>query len=103
MLASSSSSSSRSEVSRNRVLDQTNTEMVITEVRHDYGLGVNLRSVRGQTYIWHAGANDGFRGGMLAHPTLGYGLVVLTNSDRGNRLTESLIGVIGRREGWPGF
>ena len=87
----------------NRVLDQANTETVITEVRHDYGLGVNLRSVRGQTYIWHAGANDGFRGGMLAHPTLGYGLVVLTNSDRGNRLTESLIGVIGRREGWPGF
>jgi CubicO group peptidase (beta-lactamase class C family) len=87
----------------NIVLTQENTQMALTEVMNDYALGFGLRSLHGQTYIWHAGANDGFRGGMLAHPTLGYGLVVLTNSDRGNQLTEALIEVIGKREGWPGY
>ena len=87
----------------NRVLSAENAQMLITEVRDDYGLGISLRGMHGQRYIWHAGANDVFRGGMLAHPSLGYGLVVLTNSDRGNDLTESLIEVIGKREGWPGF
>jgi len=87
----------------NVVLAQGNAEMLVTEVMEDYALGVGLRTIRGETYIWHAGANDGFRGGMLAHPTLGYGLVVLTNSDYGNELTEALIEVIGRREHWPGF
>jgi len=87
----------------NLVLTQQNTQMAVTEVMNDYALGFGLRSLHGQTYIWHAGANDGFRGGMLAHPTLGYGLVILTNSDRGNELTEALIEVIGERERWPGF
>jgi len=87
----------------NRVLTRENTQMVLTEVMNDYALGFSLRSLHGQTYIWHAGANDGYRGGMLAHPTLGYGLVVLTNSDRGDQLTEALFEVIGRREGWAGY
>lgn len=87
----------------NRVLTRANTEMMVTEVMHDYALGLNLRSLHGQTYLWHAGANDGFRGGVLAHPTLGYGVVVLTNSDRGNELTESVLEVIGKREEWPGY
>ncbi len=87
----------------NRVLTQENTQMLLTEVKNSYALGFGLRSLHGQTYIWHAGANDGFRGGMLAHPTLGYGLVVLTNSDRGNELTEAVIELIGKQEGWPGY
>lgn len=87
----------------NRVLSRESAEMLIAEVRERYGLGVGLRSIHGQTYLWHAGANDGFRGGMLAHPTLGYGLVVLTNSDRGDELTEAVIAVIGKREHWPGY
>jgi hypothetical protein len=40
---------------------------------------------------------------MLAHPTLGYGLVVLTNSDHGDELTEAVIELVGKREHWPGF
>jgi len=87
----------------NRVLTQENTQLLLTEVMSDYALGFNLRLLHGQIYIWHAGANDGFRGGMLAHPTLGYGVVVLTNSDHGNDLTEAVVDLIGRREGWPGY
>jgi CubicO group peptidase (beta-lactamase class C family) len=87
----------------NRVLTRENTELLVTEVMDDHSLAFYLRSIHGQRYLWHAGANDGFRGGMLAHQTLGHGVVVLTNSDNGNKLTEAVIDVIGKRERWPGF
>jgi CubicO group peptidase (beta-lactamase class C family) len=87
----------------NRVLDQDNTSMLLTEVRDDYALGFGLRWIRGQPYFWHAGANDGFRSTMVAHRTGGHGLVIMTNSDNGLELSEAVIDLIGEREGWPGF
>ncbi len=87
----------------NRVLSQANTELFVTEVRDDHSVAFYLRKMHGQRYLWHAGANDGFRGGMAAHPTEGYGVVVLTNSDNGSELTEAVLEVIGKREGWRGF
>jgi CubicO group peptidase (beta-lactamase class C family) len=87
----------------NRVLSRANTELLVTEVKSDHSLAFYTRSIRGEPYLWHAGANDGFRGGMAAHLSAGHGVVVLTNSDHGNELTEAIINVIGERERWPGF
>ena len=87
----------------NKVLSTANTELLVTEVMDDHSLAFFLRTMHGQRYLWHAGANDGFRGGMAAHPTGGYGVVVLTNSDNGSELTEAVIEVVGQREGWPRF
>jgi CubicO group peptidase (beta-lactamase class C family) len=86
----------------NKVLTKENVELLLTEVKNDYALGFGLRRVNGQQFFWHAGANDGFRGGMLGHLSLGYGVVVQTNSDNGSDLTEAVIGLIGSREGWQG-
>jgi CubicO group peptidase (beta-lactamase class C family) len=87
----------------NKVLSRENAELLVREVKNDHSLAFYERSIRGQPYLWHAGANDGFRGGMAAHRTHGHGVVVLTNSDNGSELTEVIIKVIGEREGWPGF
>ena len=88
----------------NSVLSKENAELLVTEVRNDYALGLALRSDRGQPYFWHAGANDGFRCAMIAHLSKGYGLVIMTNSDNGEpELSEAVIKLIGRREGWPGY
>jgi CubicO group peptidase (beta-lactamase class C family) len=87
----------------NRVLNRATTELLVTEVKDDHSLAFFLRSIQGEPYLWHAGANDGFRGGMAGHLSAGHGVVVLTNSDRGNELTEAVIDVIGKRESWPGF
>lgn len=88
----------------NLVLSRDHAELMLREVRNDYGLGLALRSDGGQVYFWHAGANDGFRSAMIAHPSRGYGLVIMTNSDNGQpALSEAVIELIGRREGWPGF
>ena len=88
----------------NKVLTRENAELFITEVESDYGLGIALRSLRGPPYFWHAGANDGFRCAMIAHISRGHGLVIMTNSDNGQpKLTEAVIKLVGRREGWPGY
>jgi CubicO group peptidase (beta-lactamase class C family) len=87
----------------NRVLDRAHTELLLTEVQNDYGLGLFLWEIEGQPYFGHYGANDGFRGRMVAHRSGGWGAVVLTNSDRGHEFADAVIQVIGEREGWPGF
>jgi len=87
----------------NRVLSRENAELLLTEVKHDYGLGFDLWVRRGQPYFGHGGANDGFRGRMVAHRTAGYGMVILTNSDNGLELARAIVQLIGEREGWPGY
>ena len=87
----------------NRVLSRESATLLLTEVRDDYALGFGLRSLRGQPYFWHNGANDGFRGAMVAHLSRGHGVVILTNSDNGSELSEAVIELIGKREGWPGY
>ena len=85
------------------MLSRENTELLLTEVERDYALGFDLWTIRGQPYFGHSGANDGFRCRMLAHRTGGYGVVILTNSDYGNELSDAVVQLIGEREGWPGF
>jgi hypothetical protein len=70
---------------------------------NDYALGFALVRRHGEPYFEHQGANDGFRSSMVAHLTSGYGVVVLTNSDNGDKLAESVIALIGEREHWPGY
>ena len=84
-------------------LTRASAETLLTEVDRAYGLGFNLLSLPGYAYFGHRGANDGFRGGMIAHTTSGDGLVLLTNSDRGSDLWPDALEVIAEREGWPGF
>jgi hypothetical protein len=87
----------------NRVLHRQNTELLLTEVERDYALGFDLWVHRGAPYFGHGGANDGFRGRMVAHLTAGYGVVILTNSDNGSELSDAVLRLIGQREGWPGY
>lgn len=87
----------------NRVLSRESAELLLTEVKRDYSLGFDLWIHKGQPYFGHGGANDGFRGRMVAHRTAGYGVVILTNSDNGLELSAAVVRLIGEREGWPGY
>ena len=51
-----------------------------------YGLGWRLEDTAKGRSFWHSGYNDGFHSFALGDPEGRYGVVVLTNSDRGNRL-----------------
>jgi CubicO group peptidase (beta-lactamase class C family) len=85
------------------VLTRASVELLVTEVRRQYGLGFDLSTRLGQPYFGHQGANDGFRGGMIAHRSSGDGAVILTNSDRGSDLFADVVRIIGARESWPGY
>ena len=87
----------------NHVLSNENAELLLREVKREYALGFNLWSHRGQPYFGHCGANDGFRGRMVAHRTEGYGVVILTNSDNGLEMSDAVVRLIGQREGWTGY
>ncbi len=87
----------------NQVLDQELVELMLTEVSGGFGLGFAVWSNRGEPYFGHGGANEGYRCFMLAHRSLGFGVVVMTNSDNGSDLADAVIELIGEREGWPGY
>ena len=87
----------------NQVLSRENAELLLREVKRNYALGFDLWTHRGQPYFGHSGANDGFRGRMVAHRSAGYGAVILTNSDNGLEFSDAVIRLIGQREGWPGY
>lgn len=87
----------------NAVLSRENARLLVTEVKRDYSLGFDLWLLHGHLYFGHSGANDGFRGRMVANRTDGFGVVILTNSDNGHLLSDAVVELIGKREGWPGF
>lgn len=87
----------------NAVLTRENTQLLLTEVEHDYALGLEVWEHDGEPFFGHSGANDGFRGRMVAHRTAGFGVVILTNSDNGLEFAEAVLRLISEREGWPGY
>jgi CubicO group peptidase (beta-lactamase class C family) len=87
----------------NKVLSRENTEVLLAEVEDGYALGLGVWTEKGQPYFGHDGANDGFRCRMVAHRTGGYGVVILTNSDNGLELSDAVVDLIGKREGWLGY
>lgn len=51
-----------------------------------YGLGWRIEQTPAGKAFWHSGYNDGFHSFALGDPAGRFGVVVLTNSDRGDRL-----------------
>ncbi len=64
-----------------------------------YGLGWRLEQTHEGTVFWHSGYNDGFHSFALGDPAARSGVVVVTNSDRGDWLRWPVVnGATGRGE-----
>ncbi len=64
-----------------------------------YGLGWRLEQTHEGTVFWHSGYNDGFHSFALGDPAGRFGVVVVTNSDRGDWLRWPVVnGATGRGE-----
>jgi CubicO group peptidase (beta-lactamase class C family) len=64
-----------------------------------YGLGWRLEQTHEGTVFWHSGYNDGFHSFALGDPTGRFGVVAVTNSDRGDWLRWPVVhGATGRGE-----
>ena len=68
----------------------------------DWGMGWGLGGAGDTRYFWHSGSNAGFKSMLFAYRN-GEGVVIMTNSDTGERLAADLARTIAYEYGWPDF
>lgn len=67
----------------------------------NWGLGVSVAGEGEWLRFGHGGANAGYRANLTAYPNRGDGIVIMTNSDNGERLFRPIAIAVGRVFGWP--
>jgi hypothetical protein len=65
------------------------------------GLGAAVTDAGGSLVLMKRGQNVGYQGYLILFPAEGRGMVVMTNSDNGSVLAESLIRRAAQLYGWP--
>lgn len=84
------------------LLSGDSVRAMIEPASEHYGLGAEVLDWGGERWFGHSGRNEGFESYLLVHPTRPLALAVMINSERTPAL-ETLVQVVARREGWPGF
>jgi len=77
-----------------KLLEQSNDyvrNIMLEEGTAEYGLGIEIEHLEGLDFLYHLGANFGWRSGLYMIPKLHKGLVVLTNSESGCFLTNEIV------------
>ena len=86
-----------------KVLSQAMTEKMLTPFVADFiGLGLFLNKRNDDLYFGHGGWDEGFSSEMVAHKTKGYGVVVLTNSNHPEFISE-VIRSVAHTYGWSNY
>ena len=84
-----------------RVLTRANMLEMVTPVGvGPYAVGFQVTKQGEGWYFGHGGSNWGFQCNMIAHRIKGYGLVVMTNSDSGGALMQTLLRGIPQAYKW---
>ena len=75
----------------NRVLSRTTVQEMLSPVGvGDYAVGFSISKMGQGWYFTHGGSNWGFRATLVGHKVKGYGLVIMTNADRGGEVAVEL-------------
>jgi CubicO group peptidase (beta-lactamase class C family) len=84
-----------------RVLTRANMLEMVTPVGvGPYAVGFQASKQGEGWYFGHSGGNWGFQCNMIAHRLKGYGLVIMTNSDSGGALMQTLLRGITQAYKW---
>ena len=68
----------------NQVLSRTTVQEMLSPVGvGDYAVGFSISKMGQGWYFTHGGSNWGCRATLVGHKMKGYGLVIMTNADRG--------------------
>ena len=78
-------------------------QMVMPHEAKEYGFGVFMRYTDSVTYFGHIGDQRGFFAGFVAHPTEGYGAVVMTNGANGINLIREIIASVASVYDWQTY
>jgi CubicO group peptidase (beta-lactamase class C family) len=87
----------------NPVLSQASARETLTPGMGHWGLGLSVTGEGRDRMFSHGGANEGFRNEMFGFPGRRQGVVVMTNSDDGEKVIRPLILAVAASYGWPGF
>ncbi|MHC4513579.1 MAG: serine hydrolase domain-containing protein [Planctomycetota bacterium] len=84
-----------------RLLSQVTAREMLTPQPGGFGLGVAVHDDGGDRfYALHTGSTEGFRTLMALYPKRGQGVVIMTNGDTGDLLTDELMKSLSREYGW---
>ena len=85
------------------VLSKDMTSLMLTPFVEDFtGLGLFITKMKDEVYFGHGGWDEGFSSEMIAHKDKGYGVVVLTNSNHPEFISE-LIRSVALTYDWDDF
>jgi CubicO group peptidase (beta-lactamase class C family) len=85
------------------ILSQEMMRQMLSVQKDDFGLGFGLVHSGEALRFSHGGANEGFRCSLDAYARTGQGLVIMTNSDVGDRLIDEYRRAVAKEYGWPDF
>jgi CubicO group peptidase (beta-lactamase class C family) len=80
---------------------ETAREMLTRQTVGPYGLGAAIAESGGSLIVMKRGQNIGYQSYLILMPGEGRGMVVMTNSDNGSKLSEALIRRAAEVFGWP--
>ena len=89
--------------SRVGLLRQETALAMLTPGIGNFGLGIEVGGKGEWLRIGHGGANEGYRASLIAYPRRGDGIVIMTNSDSGDRLFGPVNIAVAKALGWPGW
>jgi CubicO group peptidase (beta-lactamase class C family) len=84
----------------NQILRQTTIEEMLRPEKENYGLGFSVNERNGLKRFGHDGADAGFQA-LLSATLDGRGVVVMTNSENGQRLASEIELAVAAAYGWP--
>lgn len=85
------------------VLSKDMTTLMVTPFVEDFtGLGLFITKMKDEVYFGHGGWDEGFSSEMIAHKDKGYGVVILTNSNHPEFISE-LIRSVALTYDWDDF
>ncbi len=85
------------------VISKAMTEKMLTPFVSDFeGLGLFINKKKDDIYFGHGGWDEGFSSEMTAHKDKGYGVVVLTNSNHPEFISE-VINSVARAYNWANY
>ena len=87
----------------NKLLTAQTTNQMLTRQIENWGLGFVVEGTARSARFSHGGDTEGYKCFLVMYQNTGQGAVIMTNSDRGDRLTDEILRSIAREYGWSDF
>ena len=85
----------------NKVLSQSMTQLMLSPVLDNFGLGWRIDGTGQAQTFGHGGANAGYQNLLVAYTERGDGVAVMTNGDRGGELAGAIVRAVASAYAWP--